>query len=836
MPHEELINPKLIKAHIKVMHETAHGLDGKLVLASYGQNPATGKNIQPKIAQFDIGEWELMSEKAKTWAAEPNRNVYMPTAVVKPGVTGRGEALDYTHVLGVVADFDDEDADNYKERLPLSPRIVIQSSESRYQCHYLFTEPVSVEKAREIGKGLVTYSNCDSCTSDPTHVWRVLGCLNWPNKSKVDRGRPSEAQQVTIVSKGELIDADVLLEALPVESAEQSKQAVPDGFIQPPANPDEVREALNKLDPDAPRQGWLDVLMALHSEGLREMARGWSMQGEKWDQAAFDSAWNSFDANKSGGITIATLFKKAEDAERNSHKATMNDVIQKLKTDKCCNAHFDADAIAAAAYISKEDPHLLREYRREIKSAAKGSADIISWDKDIQEQLKHDDEQGGCPDDASHHVIATNFIDQLESESGAFAVAVAGVLYRYNKDQGIYKPLSEDKIKVSIAEKYDGFKNCNRNSDYNAIYECVMRLSDQQGYFELAPVGVATMGQFHRMNKEDGTITTEELSNKHRCTFAYDFEPSYHEAVLWMKHLHRCFKGNDEEKQIMLLQEIFGAVLFRIAASMQQAFLFLGQSSTGKSTTQAVIELLVPSALRSASSPFSWDREYNIATLAGKILNCVGELPDDKCIPAADFKRVIGGDTLEGRHPTHRPFHFRNTAAHIFNSNHLINTRDRTAAFWRRWHIVWFDNVIPGQRDPNYGEQLTDELPQILGWVFEGAKRLVANKYQFTVTEPHQRKLAEWQVAQNSAAEFLDDDEVVTLGETLQESGYKAYLAYQDWCRAVGRQALGRSKFYEELNGDAGRLRKIAKLPATRDRLIFVGFSLAGHIDDFDIV
>jgi len=837
MSHEALINPKLIEAHLKVIHQAAEGVSGKLVLASFGQDPVTGKDITPKIEQFNIGKYRDMARTTKEWASEPHRNVYCALAVLKTGVKGRGETGDYSHVFGLVADFDDSNAADYEKRLPLPPRIVIQSSESRYQCHYLFTKPVDIEGAKEIGKRLVAYSGCDACSADPIHVWRILGALNWPNKNKVNGGRSTEPQTVTLVSKGDkFIDPAALLEALPpVESAKQSKQTVDSEFIQPAADVDEVREALNSIRADLPYDIWVRVLAALHSEGLYEEGRDWSMRDERFDQHEFDSKWNSFDKNKPDGVTIATLFMIAKEFKHNAEKAVMDNVINKLKSDKDCAAHFENNAIAAAAYFREQDIQLCRHYRREIKKVAKGSADILNWDKEINEKLQHSDEQGSCPDDASHHVIATHLIDRLESEIGADVVAVAGVLHTYNKDNGTYQPLSEDKTIVSIAEQYDGSKNCNRNSDYKAIYECVMRLRDQPGHFDHAPVGVATMGQFHRISG-DGVIITETLSHEHRCRFAYDFEPSYHDAVLWFKHLHRCFKDNDEENQILLLQEIVGAVLFRLASSMQQAFLFLGPSATGKSTTQTVIELLIPGILRSASSPFSWDKEYNIATLSGKLLNCVGELPDDKCIPAADFKRVIGGDTLEGRHPTHRPFHFRNSAAHIFNSNHLINTRDRTNAFWRRWRIVEFANVIPGQRDPNYGEQLKGELPQILGWAFEGAKRLVANNYQFTNTEPHERKMAEWQVAQNSAAEFLDDAGAVTLGETLQESGYKAYLAYQEWCRDVGRQPLGRSKFYEELNGDAGKLRKIARLPSRRDGLIFVGFSLVANVDEFDIV
>ncbi len=829
-----------IKKHINSRHRMAEGIDGKLVLASYGENPATGEAITPKVVQFEIGDVDNMTQLAIQWAQEDHRNVYMPLAAVKHGTSGRGKLDDCGAVFGLCVDFDDADAANYVARLPLPPTSILESSNGRYQASYLFNKVLSTDDAKCIAKALVAYSDCDGCSADVIHVWRILGTLNWPNKKKVTEGRSSKPQLVVSApgGSGNMIDPDKLLASMPdaIDKCENTSVTLVDhGFDQPPADIEDVRAALDVLPADLPYHNWIRVLAALHSENLLELAREWSMQDGRFNEREFDSKWRSFDENKQGGVTIATVFKMSQDYHLLKVKSVMDDVIQKLKSDKECAAHFEDSAIEAAAWFFEHDIQLCRRYRREIKAAAKSMADIRNWDETLKEHIHGNDDQDSCPQGASHHVIATDHVDRLESQTGAEVAAVAGVFHIYQKDTGTYRSSPDGERIVAIAERYDGFKNCIRNSDYKAIDECIMRLRDRPDFFEHAPVGVATMGQFHRMNK-DGTIATEPLSHEHRCRFAYSFEPSHKKASLWLKHLHRCFKGNDEENQVLLLQEIVGAVLFRLSSSMQQAYLFLGPSATGKSTTLTVIELLIPSSLRCASSPFSWDKEYNIATLAGKALNCVGELPDDKCIPAADFKRVIGGDTLEGRHPTHRPFHFRNSATHIFNSNHLINTRDRSAAFWRRWRIVEFSNVIEGQRDPNYGGRLEAELPQILGWAFEGAQRLVSNKYQFTRTKAHDRKMSEWMVAQNSVAEFLDDEDAVTMGETLKESGYKAYRAYQEWCRDVGRQPLGRSKFYEELEGDAGQLRKITKLPSRRDGSVFVGFTIGAGIEDFDLV
>lgn len=63
--------------HIKMIHDLAAGIDGKMILASYGEDSA-GKKITPKVQHFKIGQYEAMAKRAKEWSQEQGRNVYMP--------------------------------------------------------------------------------------------------------------------------------------------------------------------------------------------------------------------------------------------------------------------------------------------------------------------------------------------------------------------------------------------------------------------------------------------------------------------------------------------------------------------------------------------------------------------------------------------------------------------------------------------------------------------------------------------------------------------------------------------------------------------------------------
>jgi hypothetical protein len=217
-----------IAADVAIIHNSAKKAGGKLILASFGQNPETGETLRPRIESFSVGDITRMTERAISLASERHRNVYVGLATmraeIEPGRKG-GEA-DIVSVIGLVADFDareDPKAHEWAERLPIPPTMVLETSgspEPSYQCRFIFDTPVSMAQAKSLAKALQIASGCDNCTADISHVWRLAGGLNWPNKLKVEKyGRPPEPQLVRIVkpfSADRLVSPEVLMAALDV--------------------------------------------------------------------------------------------------------------------------------------------------------------------------------------------------------------------------------------------------------------------------------------------------------------------------------------------------------------------------------------------------------------------------------------------------------------------------------------------------------------------------------------------------------------------------------------------------------------------------------------------
>ena len=186
--------------------------DGKIIIASYGEDPCTGIGIIPKVEHFGKDEVEKMLKFIERLSLEKNRNVYMPLVLMKSGLkrNKKGGEDDILAVFGLCADFDDGQASEYLERLPLEPDFVLETSKDRFQAVYSFDKPIDPKEAKIVAAMLKQYADCDHGTSDISHVWRTCGTFNWPNQKKVKEGRSTDPQIVKLAYEKKGLTRNIL--------------------------------------------------------------------------------------------------------------------------------------------------------------------------------------------------------------------------------------------------------------------------------------------------------------------------------------------------------------------------------------------------------------------------------------------------------------------------------------------------------------------------------------------------------------------------------------------------------------------------------------------------
>lgn len=479
-----------------------------------------------------------------------------------------------------------------------------------------------------------------------------------------------------------------------------------------------------------------------------------------------------------------------------------------LKTKDDCGAPFEPDAINALAIIKKGDQAQYRRIRADLKKTNKDVSVPA-----VEDAIKAHSSGGQLA--LTHHGYAGDLIRTLTVDQWA-PVGYEGKLYVVDSTSGLWVGFSTDKLERMVAEAHDGKENCERRSDYSGIAQHVITLAADEHFFRDPPIGLACPGGFYQV--KDNAIDVVVLTPAHRQRVMLTVTPLKTDTPIFLGFLHETFQSpnpGDEEQQIRLVQEIAGAIALGIMHKYQMVVLFYDPyGRAGKGTLERILRALVPASFVTAVSPFVWDKEYYVASLAGARLNVVGELPDGEAIPAAVFKTVIGGDLLTGRHPTHRPISFTNEAAHLFMSNHMINTRDHSEAFFTRWLLVEFPNSrlrtgLP--LDHALPERIiAQELPGIVQWALDGAVRLIGNG-AFSKSAVHDRLMVQWRRSTNSLEEFIH--ECCAVGDKAHSVlRSKFYLAYTQWCSDSGRKPFGKSRVKDLLEHNAGMGISLARI------------------------
>lgn len=478
-------------------------------------------------------------------------------------------------------------------------------------------------------------------------------------------------------------------------------------------------------------------------------------------------------------------------------KSEIGRLAETVKNDSA--AVLEDGALDALARIMQANPADYQRKRSELKSI-NSKVPLANMDRMVKARIAETYTK------STHHGYAKKLLNEL-TENAFDPVGHQGVLFVVDPDTGLWVRQSFEMLVHRVADSSDGGTNCERSSDYRSIVDHAISLASDEKFFDDAPVGIACQGDFYQVTGDE--IKVCKLTPEHRQHVMLSFKPEDMATPLFNDFLHQTFESKiegEEAQQINLVQEISGATMLGLMPRFQKAVMYYDKfGRAGKGTIERCQRGLVPKEFVTAVSPFSWAKDYFVAALAGSRLNVVGELPDNESIPAAMFKTVLGGDLITGRHPTHRPITFTNEAAHVFMSNHLINTRDHSEAFFARWLIVEFPNSrlrsgLP--LDPMLAERIIEnEMPGIAHWALLGATRLMHNG-KFSESAVHDRLMAKWRCISNSLEEFIDEQCVLQLDCPYRRSDF--YKDYKEWCGENGRKPFAKGRVKELLENNIG--------------------------------
>ena len=149
--------------------------------------------------------------------------------------------------------------------------------------------------------------------------------------------------------------------------------------------------------------------------------------------------------------------------------------------------------------------------------------------------------------------------------------------------------------------------------------------------------------------------------------------------------------------------------------------------------------------------------------------------------------------------------YIRNSIFAICNPTNVANDIN-VGLRWRRQILITVKDRDPARvDDPFLIEKLTAELPGILLWMLEGLKRLLANNYQFTISEQSRRNLEAAMEDGDNLTQFMQATAYVRFKPDTEERSTYLYRAYTKWCEDNLESPVPQKKFSQFLLKNAGK-------------------------------
>ena len=253
----------------------------------------------------------------------------------------------------------------------------------------------------------------------------------------------------------------------------------------------------------------------------------------------------------------------------------------------------------------------------------------------------------------------------------------------------------------------------------------------------------------------DGTVHPHAPDNFLERVVPWPYDPAA-QCPNWEGALADFFGDGESDGRYEALQEFFGYIVLQ-HARYKKAAILKGPSNCGKSlVVKAAIDLA--GFLNTCSLPVDkMDDPVLRVVLKGKALNTMTELSSGAMIADGGFKTLVSTEEpILINEKFHAPELYLPTAKHLIATNTLPYLSDQSEATFNRLLIVKFDRVFSeDEQDPQLSEAIKEEMPGVLRWAIEGARRLVSNDGRFTDPESSRQLLDEYRDSLSPMKQFV---------------------------------------------------------------------------------
>lgn len=387
----------------------------------------------------------------------------------------------------------------------------------------------------------------------------------------------------------------------------------------------------------------------------------------------------------------------------------------------------------------------------------------------------------------------TGLVKELADEillTAHFARDAGNLLYVFQS--GVYHPHGEAYIATRVKLLLELQGDTKRWSSHRAREVAEYLRVDARYVWTIPPVDVINLknGLFDLATHTLLPHTPEHLSTV-QLPVAFDPRAT---CPAWEEFLSQVMPADCQA----LAYEL-AALLMRPDPSCQQAVLCIGEGANGKSTLLAALTAFIG---RENVSGLSLQRlecdKFSVVRLLGKLANICPDLPSDHLTSTSTFKSLTGGDPIPAERKFQSSFEFISFARLIFSANHYPQSKDSSAAFFRRWLVIPFERTFtPSEQTPRRELDARLAHPTELSGVFNRALDALAGitaRGRLSQSESTQTAMMEFQEQTDPLAAWLD--RFTQLNPQAITSKKDLHIAYAAYADANGRPPVSAKSFY----------------------------------------
>ena len=299
----------------------------------------------------------------------------------------------------------------------------------------------------------------------------------------------------------------------------------------------------------------------------------------------------------------------------------------------------------------------------------------------------------------------------------------------------------------------------------------------------------------------DGTFTEEKEYCNSRLSVSYRADAPAPEH--WLRFLSELLEPED----IPALQEYLGYCLIP-STKGQKMLMLIGKGGEGKSRIGVVMNAIFGLNMNTTSIQKVENNRFARADLEGKLLMVDDDLDMNALTKTNYVKSIVTAELrMDLERKREQSYQGQLYARFLcFGNGALTALHDRSDGFFRR-QIILTTKDKPADRfdDPFLAEKLIAEKDGIFLWMLEGLRRLIANRYHFTISQRAKDNIISAVRDANNILDFLDSEGYVAFKADYEASTKNLYTAYKRWCEDNAENPLSPKSFANQLSQNAER-------------------------------